>query len=143
LPAKQKARRDKLAQLKSETRSIVLYESVHRIRDCLADLVAEFGTDRNAFIGRELTKLHEQCVQAPLGDLLRRLDEGDIVSKGEFVVVVTGSNEEQTSTFEVDQLLTELMAHLPPKDAAKIAARVTGTKRNDLYERLLHLKSRR
>ncbi len=142
LPAKQKARRDKLAELKSETRSIVLYESVHRIRDCLADLVAEFGADRNAFIGRELTKMHEQCVQAPLGDLLRQLDDGDIVSKGEFVVVVTGSDEEQSSSFEVDQLLTELAAHLPPKEAAKIAAKVTGNKRNDLYERLLHLKSR-
>jgi 16S rRNA (cytidine1402-2'-O)-methyltransferase len=143
LPAKQKARRDKLAQLKSETRSIVLYESVHRIRDCLADLVAEFGADRNAFIGRELTKMHEQCVQATLGDLLRQLDEGDIVSKGEFVVVVTGSDEEQTSSFEVDLLLRELAAHLPPKDAAKIAAKITGAKRNDLYERLLALKDRK
>ena len=143
LPAKQKARRDKLAELKSETRSIVLYESVHRIRDCLADLVDVFGTDRNAFIGRELTKMHEQCVQATLGDLLRQLDAGDIVSKGEFVIVVTGSEEEPTSSFEVDQLLTELAAHLPPKEAAKIAAKVTGNKRNDLYERLLQLQDRK
>ncbi len=143
LPAKQKARRDKLAELKSETRSIVLYESVHRIRDCLADLVAEFGADRNAFIGRELTKMHEQCVQAPLGDLLSQLDEGVIVSKGEFVVVVTGSDEEQTSSFEVDQLLSELAAHLPPKEAAKIAARISGEKPNDLYQRLLVLRDRK
>ena len=143
LPAKQKARRDKLAELKSETRSIVLYESVHRIRDCLADLVAEFGADRNAFIGRELTKMHEQCVQAPLGDLLIQLDEGVIVSKGEFVVVVTGSDEEQTSSFEVDQLLSELAAHLPPKEAAKIAARISGEKPNDLYQRLLVLRDRK
>ena len=142
LPAKQKARRDKIAALKTETRSIVLYESVHRIRDCLADLVAEFGTDRNAFIGRELTKLHEQCVQATLGDLLRQLDEGDIVSKGEFVVVITGSEEEQTSSFEVDLLLSELAAHLPPKEAAKLAARVTGGKPNDLYPRLLELTNK-
>ena len=143
LPAKQKARRDKLAALQSETRSIVLYESVHRIRDCLTDLVDVFGADRNAFIGRELTKLHEQCVQATLGDLLRQLDEGDIVSKGEFVVVVKGSDEEQTANFEVDLLLTELAAQLPPKDAAKIAAKVTGNKRNDLYERLLQLQDRK
>jgi 16S rRNA (cytidine1402-2'-O)-methyltransferase len=142
LPAKQKARQDKLAELKSETRTIVLYESVHRIRDCLADLVAEFGADRNAFIGRELTKMHEQCVQATLGDLLRQLDAGDIVSKGEFVVVITGSDEEQTSSFEVDQLLSELAAHLPPKEAAKIAARITHERPNDLYQRLLALKDR-
>ena len=143
LPAKQKARRDKLAELKSETRSIVLYESVHRIKDCLADLVTEFGADRNAFIGRELSKMHEQCVQAPLGGLLRQLEEGEIVSKGEFVVVVTGSDEEQTSSFEVDQLLTELAAHLPPKEAAKIAARITHEKPNDLYQRLLVLRDRK
>jgi 16S rRNA (cytidine1402-2'-O)-methyltransferase len=143
LPAKQKARRDKLAALQSETRSIVLYESVHRITDCLTDLVDVFGADRNAFIGRELTKLHEQCVQATLGDLLRQLDEGDIVSKGEFVVVVTGSDEEQTSSFEIDLLLSELAEHLPPKEAAKIAARITHEKPNDLYQRLLVLRDRK
>jgi 16S rRNA (cytidine1402-2'-O)-methyltransferase len=141
LPAKQKARRDRMTELAAEPRSIVIYESVHRIRDCLADLVEIIGPDRNAFIGRELTKMHEQCVQAPLADLLRQVDEGDIVSKGEFVVIVAGSIEEQTSSFEVDLLLTELAAHLPPKDAAKIAAKVTGNKRNELYERLLQLKS--
>jgi 16S rRNA (cytidine1402-2'-O)-methyltransferase len=143
LPAKQKARRDKLAELRSETRSIVLYESVHRIRDCLADLVAEFGEQRNAFIGRELTKMHEQCVQATLGDLLRQLDAGDIPSKGEFVVVITGSKEESTLSFEVDQLLVDLAEHLPPKTAAKIAAKASGESRNDLYERLLTLNNRK
>jgi len=136
LPAKQKARQDKLAELKSETRSIVFYESVHRVRESLADMVNVFA----AFVGRELTKMHEQCVQATLGDLLRQLDEGDIVSKGEFVVIVAGTNEESTSSFEIDLLLTELMAYLPPKDAVKIAAKVTGNKRNDLYERLLRLR---
>jgi len=139
LPAKQKARKDRLADLASERRSIVFYESVHRIRDCLHDLVASFGADRAAFIGRELSKMHEQCVQATLGELLGQLDAGDIVSKGEFVVVVTGSDAEQTSSLDVDRLLVELAAHLPPKIAAKIAARITGGKPNDLYPRLLEL----
>jgi len=142
LPAKQKARRDRLAELRSESRSIVLYESVHRIRDCLADLVDIIGPERRAFIGRELTKMHEQCVQTTLADLLRRLDAGEIVSKGEFVLVLSGSSEKRTSAFEVDQLLTELAAHLPPKVAAKLAARVTGGKPNDLYPRLLELTNK-
>jgi len=142
LPAKQKARRDRLVELKNETRSIVIYESVHRIRDCLADLVKIIGPDRNAFIGRELSKMHEQCVQATLADLQQKVDEGEIPSKGEFVIIVTGSDEEQESSFEVDVLLTELAACLPPKDAARVAARITGNKRNDLYERLLALKDR-
>jgi len=142
LPAKQKARKDRLAELAGETRTIVLYESVHRIGDCLADLVDEFGANRNAFVGRELTKMHEQCVQATLGELLRQLDDGTIVAKGEFVIIVTGSDKEPTSSLDVDRLLLELSDRLPGKDIAKLVARVTGESRNSLYARLLHLKDR-
>jgi 16S rRNA (cytidine1402-2'-O)-methyltransferase len=143
LPAKRKARKDRLAVLRSETRTIVLYESVHRIRACLADLVDEFGESRNSFLGRELTKMHEQCVQATLGELLRQLDDGAIVAKGEFVIVVTGNDDEPTSSLDIDRLLLELANRLPGKEAAKIAAKVTGSKRNDLYDRILQLKDRK
>ncbi len=142
LPARQKARRTRLAKLASETRTIVLYESVHRIRACLADLIAEFGEGRSAFIGRELTKIHEQCIQASLGELLSQLDDGTIVAKGEFVIIVTGTSDAQTSSLDVDRLLIELVKQLPAKDVAKIAAKVTGESRNSLYERLLELKDR-
>jgi 16S rRNA (cytidine1402-2'-O)-methyltransferase len=140
LPAKQKARKDRLANLASETRTIVLYESVHRIGDCLADLVDKFGASRNAFVGRELTKMHEQCVQASLGELLRQLDDGIIVAKGEFVIIITGADDEPSSSLDVDRLLLELSDRLPGKDIAKLVARVTGESRNSLYERLLALK---
>ena len=140
LPAKQKARKDRLAELSRETRTIVLYESVHRIRASMADLVDEFGPSRKAFLGRELTKMHEQCVQATLSELLRQLDDGTIVAKGEFVIIVTGADDEQTSSLDVDRLLIELSDRLPGKDIAKLVARVTGESRNSLYERLLALK---
>ncbi len=140
LPAKQKARKDRLAELSRETRTIVLYESVHRIRDCLVDLVDGFGETRNAFVGRELTKMHEQCVQATLGELLRQLDDGTIVAKGEFVIIVTGADEQPSSSLDVDRLLLELADKLPGKEVAKLVARVTGESRNSLYERLLELK---
>ncbi|MCH8866764.1 MAG: 16S rRNA (cytidine(1402)-2'-O)-methyltransferase [Proteobacteria bacterium] len=143
LPARQKARRTRLAKLASETRTIVLYESVHRIRACLADLIAEFGEGRSAFIGRELTKIHEQCIQASLGELLSQLDDGTIVAKGEFVVIVTGTSAAQTSSLDVDRLLIELVKQLPAKDVAKIASRVTGLTRNDLYKRILELNDRK
>ena len=142
LPAKQKARQGRLGELSSETRSIVFFESVHRIRDSLADMVEVLGADRAAFVGRELTKMHEQCVQAPLADLLRQLDEGDIPSKGEFVVIVAGADETPGSTYDVDLLLTELAAELSPKKAAKIAAKVSGGKPNDLHARILQLRDR-
>ena len=139
LPARQTARRARLAELATESRSIVVYESVHRIRDCLADLIADFGPERDAFIGRELTKLHEQCVNAPLAELLRQLDSGEIVCKGEFVIIIGGCRSAPTSALAADALLLELAAHLPPKTVAKIAARLLGSKPNDLYARLLEL----
>ena len=93
-------RQGRLAELKNETRSIVFFESVHRVRDSLADMVDNFGASRAAFIGRELTKMHEQCIQAPLADLLRQLDEGDIPSKGEFVIIVAGADDAPDSAFK-------------------------------------------
>jgi len=140
-PSKPVARRHWLENLKEERRTLVIYESVHRIDECLADMVAVFGPERQAFIGRELTKLHEQCVQESLGELLRQIDNKTIVGKGEFVVVVAGSAKEQESSLEVDRLLRALATRLSAKDSAKVAAEATGLKRNALYERLLELKS--
>jgi 16S rRNA (cytidine1402-2'-O)-methyltransferase len=139
-PAKRSARRQWLQGLANEERTIVMYESVHRIEECLADLVDTFGADREAFIGRELTKMYEQCVQKPLGQLQQLLGDGEIVSKGEFAIVVCGAEPSVDSSLDVDSLLIELAAHLSAKDAARIAARVSGQKKNDLYQRILSLK---
>jgi len=139
-PSKPMARKEWLEKLKNERRTLVIYESVHRIDECLADMVAVFGPERKAFIGRELTKLHEQCVQETLGELQRQVDDKTIVGKGEFVIVITGSTEEQESPLEVDRLLRALSACLSAKDSARVAAEATGLKRNALYERLLELK---
>ena len=119
---------------------MVFYESVHRIAASLADMVAAFGADRPAFIGRELTKMHEQCVQARLGELQSMVDVGTIVSKGEFVVVVTGGEGRDESTVDADQLLELLSQNLGARDAARIAAELTGRKKNALYERLLEIR---
>jgi 16S rRNA (cytidine1402-2'-O)-methyltransferase len=140
-PAKHAARIDWLENLANERRTMVIYESVHRIDESLADMVAVFGPDRQAFVGRELTKLHEQCVQETLGELQHQVDDKTIVGKGEFVIVVAGSAEEQESPLEVDRLLRALSAHLSLKDSAKVAAAATGLKRNALYDRLLELKA--
>jgi 16S rRNA (cytidine1402-2'-O)-methyltransferase len=141
LPSKQAARRSLLESLASEQRTLVFYESVHRIEECIGDMVDIFGVDRQAFIGRELTKMHEQCVQETLGELRRMIDDESIVSKGEFVVVVAGSAEPEESPLEIDRLLRALSSHLSAKDAARVAAEASGEKRNALYERLLQLKS--
>ena len=141
LPSKQAARRSTLESLANEQRTLVFYESVHRIAECIGDMVDILGVDRQAFIGRELTKMHEQCVQETLGELRRMIDDKSIVSKGEFVVVVAGSAEPEESPLEIDRLLRALSGHLSAKDAARVAAEASGEKRNALYERLLQLKS--
>ncbi|MDG2107261.1 MAG: 16S rRNA (cytidine(1402)-2'-O)-methyltransferase [Woeseiaceae bacterium] len=139
-PSKHVARREWLENLASERRTIIIYESVHRIMQCLDDMVDIFGSDRQAFIGRELTKMHEQCVQDSLQGLQKQVGDGTIIRKGEFVIIVSGSIEEHEPPLEVDCLLRALCKHLSAKDAAKVAVEVTGLKRNALYKRLLELK---
>jgi 16S rRNA (cytidine1402-2'-O)-methyltransferase len=140
-PSKRSARREWLQALAGEERTMVIYESVHRIAACLADMADIFGADRPAFIGRELTKMHEECVQESLGELQRRIDDGAIKSKGEFVIVVSGAAAAVAATIDSDRLLSELAGCLSAKDAARIAANITGEKKNALYERILELKA--
>ncbi len=139
-PAKKSARREWLRALASETRTMVFYESVHRIADCLGDMVEIFGASRAAFVGRELTKMHEQCVQSSLRSLQEMLADGTIVSKGEFVIAVAGAKEQPASSLDVDWLLLQLAEDLPAKKVARIAARISGKKKNQLYDRLLQLQ---
>ena len=119
---------------------MVFFESVHRIVDSLRDMAAILGDGRSAFVGRELTKLHEQCRQGTLAELSEAASSEEIPGKGEFVIVVSGSTEQETTGIDGDVLLTELADVLPPKQAAAIAAKVTGGKRNEYYKRILNLK---
>ena len=136
-PAKKAARRKWLQARAADERTLVFFEAVHRIAATLADMVDAFGADREAFLGRELTKLHEQCVVGSLGELLDDVGGGTIASKGEFVVAVRGASGPAGSSLEVDRLLAELLQLVPARQAAAIAARITGGRRNALYERIL------
>ena len=137
-PAKQAARRKWLQARAADERTLVFFEAVHRIAATLADMADVFGADREAFLGRELTKLHEQCVVANLGEL-RDAVGGGIASKGEFVVAVSGASGPAGTSLEVDRLLAELLELVPARQAAAIAARITGGRRNAFYDRILEL----
>ena len=141
LPAKKTARCKKLKALHGEPRTLVFFESVHRIASTIEDMRLIFGGERRAFVGRELSKLHEQCVRATLAEIKEKLDDGTIPAKGEFVVVVEGSGKAQPESHEIDinQLLIELVAVMPGKQAAATASRLTGERKNDLYRLLLEL----
>ena len=84
--------------------------------------------------------MHEQCVQKTLGELQRMLESGDIVSKGEFVIILAGAESQGESQFDIDRLLKLLGDCLSVKEAARVAAEFTGQKKNALYSRLLELK---
>lgn len=143
LPAKAKARETALRSLATESRTLVFFESVHRIGDTISAMSAVFGEDRRAFVGRELSKLHEQTVLSTLGGLWQSLDTGEIPKKGEFVIVVDGAEATSSATADVDALLRELIEIVPGKQAAEIAARLIGGKRNEIYQRMLELRETR
>jgi 16S rRNA (cytidine1402-2'-O)-methyltransferase len=136
LPAKSAARRARLAQLGGETRTLVLYESRHRLLETLADLVLEFGLERRATLARELTKLHEQVVRAPLGELAARVEADPEMQLGECVLIVEGAPESTSadaSLREGQRVFALLARELAPGRAAKLAAAITGAARNALY----------
>ena len=141
-PAKSAARRKWLQNLANEERTLIMYESVHRIADSLADMVDILGAGREAFVGRELTKLHEQCLRRPLEQLYEMVIAGDIVGKGEFVLVISGAGPRDESSIDSDRLLTLLDEKLGAREASRLAAEITGTKKNALYERLLELREK-
>ena len=143
VPAKPGARRRRLRELASEPRSLVIYESVHRIAASIADMVEAFGAEREAFVGRELTKIHEQCVHGTLGTLAAGIADGSIRDKGEFVVVIAGTGDRPPSGIDAGLLLAELGAVLPARQAAGIAARVTGENKNALYRMLTGMRETR
>ena len=140
LPAKQKARRAALESLVPEKRTMVFYESVHRIEETLADMAAAFGAARDAFVGRELTKLHEQGTSGTLTDLAGRIADGDIKAKGEFVIVVAGSDAAEQALLDTDRMLVLLDEKLGAREASQVTAELTGEKRNALYQRILELR---
>jgi len=134
LPAKAGARRERLQALARETRTLVFYESSHRIEECLADLVAEFGAAREAVLARELTKLFETVLGDTLGDLAARVAADENQRKGEFVIVVRGCEDDAEARLrEGQRLYARLSEHLKPSVAAKLAADLSGAPRKALY----------
>lgn len=140
LPARQVARRKRLQQLQQETRTLVFYEAVHRVVDALDDACDVFGPDRKAFVGRELSKLHEQCVLSSLGELANQFNDKTILEKGEFVVVIDGAEEAASAaSLDIDALLLKLAPLMPQRQAVDIVASVSNERRNALYQRMLAL----
>jgi 16S rRNA (cytidine1402-2'-O)-methyltransferase len=138
VPAKKVARREFLSNLKFETRTQVFFESPHRINETLRAITEIMGPKRQLSLCRELTKTFEQVVLGTVGEISERVGSGDIPSRGEFVLVLRGSDE--VMAVNADHLLQTLLTELSPSKAASVAAKVTDLSRSDLYDRALALK---
>ncbi len=139
LPPKVEARRTALQSLREETRTLIFYESVHRVKNTVGDMQQILGAERAAFVGRELTKIHEQCVSDSLQNIVVMFDSGSIALKGEFVIAVAGAPHQETDQSDVaaKQLLEELMPVMPASQAVEIAVRISGLRRNAVYQLML------
>ena len=136
LPRTPAARISRLESLKHEGATLVFYESSHRVSHSLEALAQVFGGDRFACVARELTKQYEDVFHGSLADLGKQVQSGEHRQKGEFVLVVSGAVREQQSTLpkEALDLLRVLADELPLKQAVAIAAKVTGLRKNELYQ---------
>ncbi|HEY0634934.1 MAG TPA: 16S rRNA (cytidine(1402)-2'-O)-methyltransferase [Gammaproteobacteria bacterium] len=136
-PATGGARSARLEQLKRETRTLAFYEAPHRIEETLQDAAAILGREREAVLARELTKTWETLLALPLGELLERVRSDADQRRGEIVLLIAGAeigDEAEEEAHRVAQLLAE---ELPVKQAAALAARITGARKNALYDFLL------
>ena len=115
------------------------FESVHRIKATVVDLCEVLGPDRNAFVGRELSKIHEQCVSSTLGNIRGMVDNGQLPTKGEFVIVVEGNRnvDSDVAAIDIDRLIAEISAVLPVSQAADLVASLSGRRRNEIYRLML------
>ncbi len=140
-PAKSGARQNYLQTLQTESRTLIFYVSCHRITDTLKDMADVFGGQRQAVFARELTKTFETIRKMTLMELAEWVASDQNQQKGEIVLLVEGAGESGDEEEKLlHRLLPVLVDALPVKQAATIAAKVTGLNKNDLYRRALSLK---
>jgi 16S rRNA (cytidine1402-2'-O)-methyltransferase len=147
LPARGSARRTRLDALSNEPRTLVFYESPHRVIETLEDCAGAFGPARNAVVAREITKLHETTYRGSLGELRARAAGDADFARGEIVLIVGGApvvegvdGGADGHAGALDRVLVILMAELPLRQAAHLAAKIAGTRDNETYKRALALR---
>lgn len=134
LPHKASARRERLSALAAEPRTLVFYESAHRIEESLADMCAVFGDTREAVLAREISKLFETVLDGTLASIAGAVAADANQRKGEFVLVLAGAPEDGDAALrEGRRLYAKLSEVMKPSQAAKLAAELSGAPRKALY----------
>ena len=137
LPAKAHGRRARIQALIAEPRTWMVYEAPHRLMECLEDMLAVLGGDRHVVLARELTKTFETIKGSPLSELVEWVRSDADQQRGECVLVVEGMVPPEADDGldpEAERVLDILLAELPVKQAAALAAQLTGVKKNRLYQ---------
>lgn len=142
LPAKPEARRNRLSSLLHEDRTMIFYEAPHRLIGALQSMMDVFGRQRQAAVARELTKIHESVMVDELSALIQHYENSPNQQRGEIVILVAGIDEESSESKEVipEKVLDILLEELPLKQAASLASKITGERKNVLYELALAKK---
>ncbi len=144
LPSKSDQRKAKLEKLVNEERTLIFLVSVHKMHRSIEDMILIFGGERQAFIGREMTKLHEQCVRVRLKKILLMIEEGEIPKKGEFVLIVEGKRKidqnQNQSLFLARKLIIELMKINSNNEIIDVITKAMDLRRNEIYKLILEIK---
>jgi len=137
LPAKPNQQLQHLSELITETRTLIFYESPHRLLQTINNMLAVFGPNRYAVIAKELTKIFETIYGNTLSEVQNWLLTDPQRQKGEFVILVKGAEKTVTINPEILRVLKLLAKDLPSKQAATLAAQITGANKNQLYQLLI------
>ena len=144
LPARSVARRQRLKTLADVSETLILYESVHRITEVLADLGEVLGDDRPITLARELTKRYETICRGTVAAVREQLVADPGGSKGEFTLVIAGAPESPAvPPQELERVITILLQSVSARQAAALAAQITGAKKREAYQLANTLKARR
>ncbi|GAA4105319.1 16S rRNA (cytidine(1402)-2'-O)-methyltransferase [Zhongshania borealis] len=134
LPAKQHARQGVFKALLRERRTMIFYEAPHRLKDSVADVLAVMGPDRTVVLAREITKLFETVKRLPAAEMLDFISADSNQQRGECVLLIAGFSGDEGMPVEVIEMLDILREELPLKQAAALCAKISGIKKNQLYQ---------
>tara|TARA_B100001769_G_C22035553_1_gene556442 strand:- start:427 stop:1182 length:756 start_codon:yes stop_codon:yes gene_type:complete len=143
LPAKSEKRKSKLMELIGENRTIIFLVSVHKIKDSVDDLILIFGNNRECFIAREMTKMHEQYVKCDLQELSLKIKNQVIPVKGEFILIIEGSKKKNSSNdlLLAKKIIPELIHTNSSSEIINLISKTTTLKRNEIYKIILEMKN--
>jgi 16S rRNA (cytidine1402-2'-O)-methyltransferase len=136
LPAQRAARELRLKELASERRTLVCYEAPHRIVQSLEGMLAVFGEEREIALARELTKRYETVYRGTIAEVLARLRSDSNARRGEFVILISGS-EISEDLVNLERVLDIVLSETDKKTAVRLATALTGIGRNEVYRRVL------